>query len=289
MGGTWQGEKAEVPSTLGRGGKTGQKAGAFIASKVFWLLAQPLSIVLLLLLLAFLLVLQNRKRLALAALLLGFLVHGLVGFTNLGYLLIQPLEDRFAVPAEPPEKIDAIIMLGGATLGRPSSARQITELNDAGDRLTTTLWLANRYPRAKILISGGSGIMTEEEEPEAVTAQRFFIAQGVAADRLVLEGESRNTDENVANAKVLLGDDAKSLLLVTSAFHMPRSVGIFRQAGIDVIPWPTDYRTPGPQSFGVDVANPVQNMLVTTVAIKEWVGLLVYNWSGKTETLLPAP
>ncbi|MBO9587156.1 YdcF family protein [Devosia sp.] len=262
----------------------------FLASKVFWLLAQPLSVVFLLMLIAIATLFWGRRRLAAAALVLGLLIHGIVSFSNLGYLIMQPLEDRFAVPAPPPENVDAIIMLGGATLERPSSARQITELNDAGDRLTTTLWLAKKYPAAKIFISGGSGALTDEGEAEATTAERFFLAFGISRDRLVLEGASRNTDENVANTKALLGANADgTILLVTSAFHMPRSVGIFEKTGLSVIPWPTDYRTPGQQSFGFDIANPVQNVNVTTAGIKEWVGLLIYNWTGKTSDLFPGP
>jgi uncharacterized SAM-binding protein YcdF (DUF218 family) len=260
----------------------------FLVSKIFWLLAQPLSVVFLLMLGAILSLFWGRKRLALSALILGLLVHGAVSFTNLGYLIMQPLEDRFAVPAPRPTSVDAIIMLGGATLERPSTARQTAELNDAGDRLTTTLWLAQIYPTAKIFISGGSGAMTDEGEAEATTAERFFLSFGISPDRLVLEGESRNTDENVANTKVLLGDSGEgTLVLVTSAFHMPRSVGIFEKAGISVIPWPTDYRTPGPQWLGFDIANPVQNVNVSTAAIKEWVGLVIYHLTGKTSELLP--
>lgn len=262
----------------------------FWVSKVFWLLAQPLSLVFLLMLAGLILLLRGRKRLAVAALAVGLLLHGTVSFTNFGYVLMQPLEDRFAVPSPAPTAVDAIIMLGGATFARPSAVRQITELNEAGDRLTTTLWLANAYPDAKIFISGGSGILSDEGESEAETASRFFRAHGVAADRLVLEGESRNTDENVANTKALLGTAGEgALVLVTSAFHMPRSVGIFREAGIEVIPWPTDYRTPGPQWFGPDIVNPMQNIDVSTVAIKEWIGLLIYHWTGKTSELLPGP
>lgn len=262
----------------------------FLASKIFWLLAQPLSVVFLLMLGAVLALFWGKKRLAATALVLGVLIHGTVSFTNLGYLIMQPLEDRFAVPAPPPPAVDAIIMLGGATLERPSSARQIAELNDAGDRLTTTLWLAQTYPSAKIFISGGSGALTDEGETEATTAERFFLAFGIARDRLVLEGESRNTDENVANTKALLGESGNgTIVLVTSAFHMPRSVGIFEKAGLSVIPWPTDYRTPGPQGFGFDIANLVQNVNVSTAGIKEWVGLLIYYWTGKTSELFPGP
>lgn len=262
----------------------------FLASKIFWLLAQPLSVVFLLMLVAVAALFWGKKRLAAAALILGLVIHGAVSFTNLGYLVMQPLEDRFAVPAPPPQTVDAIVMLGGATLEGPSSARQITELNDAGDRLTTTLWLAQAYPTAKIFISGGSGLLIDEGEPEATTAERFFLAFGIAQDRLVLEDGSRNTEENVANTKGLLGENADgTIVLVTSAFHMPRSVGIFEKAGISVIPWPTDYRTPGPQGFGFQIANPVQNVNVSTAAIKEWVGLVIYNLTGKTSELFPAP
>ena len=262
----------------------------FLASKVFWLLAQPLSVVFLLMLGAVVALFWGKKRLAATALVLGLLIHGTVSFTNFGYLLMQPLEDRFAVPSPPPETVDAIIMLGGATLEGPSTARQITELNDAGDRLTMTLWLAQEYPAAKIFLSGGRGLLTDEGEAEATTAERFFLNFGIDRERLVLEGESRNTDENVANTKTLLGDSADgTVVLVTSAFHMPRSVGIFEKAGISVIPWPTDYRTPGPEGLGFQIANPVQNVNVTTAAIKEWVGLLIYNWTGKTSDLFPGP
>ncbi|MCW5721135.1 MAG: YdcF family protein [Devosia sp.] len=261
----------------------------FVASKVFWLLAQPLSVVLLLIVLGLGLLWAKRRRLAVAALLLAALVQAVVGFTNLGYVLIQPLEDRFAVPTQMPERVGAIIMLGGATLARPSMARGTAELNDAGDRLTTTLWLAGLYPDARIVLSGGSGLLADESESEAETAQRFFAQHGVARDRLILEGESRNTDENVALTRALLDEVPRPLVLVTSAFHMPRSVGLFGAQGLEVIPWPTDYRSPGPRSFGLDMANPVQNLNVTTVAIKEWIGLLIYHWTGRIAVFFPGP
>src|SRR5690606_8086136 len=126
----------------------------FVASKLFWLFAQPLSVILLLVLVGVLLVWWGRRRAALVSLGLAALVHVAVGYTSLGYVLIQPLEDRFAVPANPPDEISAIVLLGGATFARPSTARAVTELNQSGDRLVTTLWLAQRYPDAKLVLSG---------------------------------------------------------------------------------------------------------------------------------------
>ncbi len=261
----------------------------FVAAKVFWLLTQPLSITLLLLLVGLALLWTARLRLAATALLLAAIVLGTTGFTTLGYVLIQPLEDRFARPAEMPETAGAIIMLGGATLARPSSARQTVEMNDAGDRLSATLWLAGRYPEAKIILSGGSGLLSGETESEAVTAARFFTSFGIASDRLVLEGDSRNTDENVALSRDFLDDAAGPVFLVTSAFHMPRSVGLFAAQDLDVVPWPTDFRSPGPVGFWFDIANPVQNISVSTVAIKEWIGLAIYHWTGRIGALVPGP
>jgi len=260
----------------------------FVASKVFWLLAQPLSIVFLLLLVGLVALVAGRRRLAAAGLVLALLVQGLVGFTSLGYMLIQPLEARFSVPTEPPEQVGAIVMLGGATLARVSTARQIAELNAAGDRLVTTLWLAERYPEAPIVLSGGSGLLSGDTESEATTAERLLMAHGVAAERLRLEGESRNTDENAVLTRELLSGVEGPVVLVTSAFHMPRSVGLFESQGIAVIPWPTDYRSSGLEGFGIDIANPVQNLEVASIAIKEWIGLLAYHWTGRTEELLPS-
>ncbi|MFD2646981.1 YdcF family protein [Devosia albogilva] len=260
----------------------------FVASKVFWLLAQPLGIVFLLMLAGLIALLAGRRRLAVAGLVLALLVHGLVSFTSLGFLLIQPLEARFGVPAEPPEQVGAIVMLGGATLARVSTARQVAELNAAGDRLVTTLWLARRYPDAPIVLSGGSGLLSGDTESEATTAERLLVAHGIAPERLRLEGESRNTDENAALTRDLLAGVDGPVVLVTSAFHMPRSVGLFEAQGIPVIPWPTDYRSSGREGFGIDIANPVHNLDVASIAIKEWIGLLAYHWTGRTGELLPS-
>ncbi|MHA6297259.1 YdcF family protein [Devosia sp. CAU 1758] len=261
----------------------------FVLSKIFWLIAQPISVVMLLILGALALVLVNRRRSAMAALFTAAVLLGGLSFTSIGYLLIQPLEDRFARPDVPSGAVSAIVMLGGATVARASSARQTVALNDAGERLTTTLWLAMQYPEARIVLSGGGGLLSGETESEAETARRFFIGLGIEEERLVLEGQSRNTAENAQFSRNALGDAGGTIILVTSAFHMPRSVGLFRQAGIDVVPWPADYRSSGTQGFGLDTAAPDQNLDVATTALREWIGLAVYRLTGQIETIFPGP
>ncbi len=261
----------------------------FYLSKIFWLLAQPVSIVLVFIIIAFLLLAFGRRRLGLGALLSAGLVLVLSAYTSLGYMVIQPLEDRFSTPATLPDEVSAIVVLGGATHGRPSTARHRAELNDAGDRLTEALFLARRFPDASVILSGGGGLFDDETEAEAETMRRFFVAQGISADRLVSEGASRNTDENSAFSADLLADRPGAVLLVTSAFHMPRSVGLFAMQGVEVVPWPSDYRSSGHEGLGIDLANPVNNINVLTVATKEWIGLVAYRLTGRTADLFPAP
>lgn len=259
----------------------------YLLAKIFWVVAQPLSMIGLLVLLGIVLLALGRRRLGIGANVAALLVLVLCGFTSFGALILHPLENRFVRPATMPQTVDSIIVLGGSTLARVSTIRGVAEMNEAGDRLTDAVMLARLYPEAQIVYTGGSGIL-DSGEPEAATAQRFLLSQGIAPERLVLEDQSRNTDENAELTADLLGSDNGVALLVTSAFHMPRSVGLFQRVGLDVIAWPTDYRSSGEESFGLDFANPAHNLSNTSVALKEWIGLLVYNWTGRIDTILPA-
>jgi len=258
-----------------------------IVAKIFWTVAQPLSATLLLIVVGLLASIKFRKTGTVVAA-LGALLLGVSSFTTAGILLIRPLEERFERPAWP-EQVGAIIMLGGASNGPISTARQITEFNLAGDRFAETLRLAQLYPGAKIVVSGGMAVLMDGGEPEAQTAQRFFLGMGIPQERLVLEDQARNTEENAGLSKSLLAGIEGPKLLVTSAFHMPRSMGLFRKVGIEMLPWPTDYRSSGLEGFGLDVTNPVDNLMTMTTAIREWVGLAAYRWTGKIDEIFPGP
>lgn len=257
----------------------------FVLSKVFWMLAQPLSLSLLLIVAGLLLVGFNRRRWGLGLAIAGTLVLGLCAFTTVGALLIQPLEARFPRPA-PPSEVAVIIVLGGSTDNDVSAARGVTELAQGADRLTEALRLAQLYPQARILLSGGIGALDGGGEPEAISAARLLEQSGIARERLILEPNSRNTDENAIFSKQVLADYPGTALLVTSAFHMPRSMGLFRKQGIVVIAWPTDYRSTGTQGFGIDL-EPVPNLERTTVALREWIGLVAYRLTVRIDAIFP--
>jgi uncharacterized SAM-binding protein YcdF (DUF218 family) len=261
----------------------------FVASKVFWLLAQPVSLALLFGLLGLLLMLTRWKWTSRLAVLLSIAVLVVSAFTTLGYVLVRPLESAFQRPATAPASVSGIIILGGGMDSEINEIRGGYELNRSGDRFMEGLRLAELYPGARLVITGGIGDIDQAGEPEAVAAERFFLDFGIAKERLILESESRNTEENAQLTKALVSPKpGETWLLVTSAFHMPRSVGVFRTAGFEVVPWPVDYRGAGNETFAFTLHQPAENVTVTTLAIREWVGLAAYYLTGKTDDWLPA-
>ena len=260
----------------------------FYISKIFWLLAQPLSLALLLLLTGLLAGLLKWNRIRSLASVASALVLFLTLFTSTGAVLLQKLEDRIPRAGLPAGGPACIITLGGGFESEVVTARGGFEMTQAGDRFVETLRLARDFPQARILISGGDGSLTGAYEGDAVIGPRFFEAFGVPAARLIRETESRDTFENAGNTKTLLEENGlKDCLLVTSAFHMPRSVGLFRKLGLEVLPWPTDYRTTGRASLGLDFTQPSTNAQLMTTALREWTGLLFYYLAGRTPALLP--
>ncbi|HVW57789.1 MAG TPA: YdcF family protein [Rhizobiaceae bacterium] len=262
----------------------------FVISKIGGFFLQPLNFVAFLFAIGIIALFLHRKRTALVFSSIAFVVLALAIWSDIGALLMQPLEERFQRPANLPQDIKGVILLGGAFEGGINRVRHGYELNAAGDRVIETLKLARLYPQAKILVTGGNGSLVRNEMPDADVAPKLFAAMGILADRLILEDKSRNTYQNAVFSKALADPKpGDNWVLVTSAFHMPRSVGIFRAAGFPVIPWPCDYRTLGNEKFGFSHDDPQGAVGTLSLAVHEWVGLLGYWMTGRTETLFPAP
>ncbi len=260
----------------------------YYASKFFWLMAQPLSLAFLLVLAGLVAWLAGWSRLHAAASAIAALVLFVTLFTSTGAVLLQRLEDRIERAALPEGGPGCIIMLGGGIEAEVIAARGGFEMNQAGDRFIETLRLAREFPQAKILVSGGDGSFSGTYAGDAAVAAQFFETFGIARGRLIQEDASRTTFENVANTRAMLAQDGlDGCLLVTSAFHMPRSMGLFRKQGLAVLPWPTDYRTTGRASLALDFTQPSTNSQLLTTALREWTGLLAYYLAGRTDTFFP--
>lgn len=256
----------------------------FYLSKIFWLLVQPLSLAFLLAALAALASLLGGRRIATGLAGLSATTLFVTLYTTTGNVLLQSLEDRIPRPAPAPQTVSCIIMLGGGVENEVMSGRGGVEFNAAADRYTETLRLALAHPEAKILVSGGDGSFSGRYEGEASASAAFFASLGVQPERLIAENASRNTWENTLNTKELIAQEGlRDCLLLTSAFHMPRSLALFAKASMTVTPWPVDYRTSGTVRLGFDFTQPSLNAQNTSTAVREWLGLLGYYAAGRID------
>jgi uncharacterized SAM-binding protein YcdF (DUF218 family) len=262
----------------------------FPVSKIFWLIAEPATLLVLIasvgVALSFTPWARTGRKLAALAV-LGLLI---ILFTPLGQALLQPLENRFPPPPADLPPPTGIIVLGGGLEEAKSEARGQTLLNDDGMRLIAGLQLARRYPTARLIFTGGSGNFLEHEPAEATGVQKFWLDLGGATDRMIFEAKSRNTWDNAVFTRDLVKPQyGDTWLLVTSAWHMPRSMGIFRRLGFHVTAYPVAYRTFGDARDWGFFASASDRIATLDLGVREWIGLLAYRLTGKTNALFPAP
>jgi uncharacterized SAM-binding protein YcdF (DUF218 family) len=262
----------------------------FVLSKVLGFFAIPSNLVISLGLFGLLLwptrFARTGRRLAAASL----MVLAILGLSPVGNALIIPLEQRFPPWEAAHGAPDGIIVLGGMITPDVSAARHDVVLNESAERVTVVAELARRYPNARILFSGGSGALLFDEAKEAEFVVRLLESFGITRARVLLEDRARNTVENAVYAKQVAQPKAgERWLLVTSAYHMPRAVGVFRQAGFAVEAFPADWRTRGPQDALRPFGTVGDGLRRTDTAVREWVGLAVYWLTGKSADLFPAP
>jgi uncharacterized SAM-binding protein YcdF (DUF218 family) len=254
----------------------------FLLSKILALLTQPLAWVAALLALG-LLFLQGRPRRGYRLVSVALALLLLMGWLPLPDMLLRHLENQYA---EMPLQADlraytGVVVLGGALESAYVSQSHAQPLmNDGAERMTSAVAMLQRNPHLRVLFTGGEGAMFGTGPSEAERARVFFDSMGVSPERVIYEAASRNTYENALLAARLPGiDTTQRWLLVTSAWHMPRSVATFAKAGWNVTAYPVDFRTgattPWTEYSLMIGANRWELML------HEWVGLLAYRLTGR--------
>lgn len=209
----------------------------------------------------------------------GLLGLGVLGFQALPDALLRPLENRYPVPA--PTALGGyagIIVLGGA-LEHPRSflLHGQVPLGDAAERMTVPLALMQHHPTWTLVFSGGEGRLNRVGVSEADLAKAFFSQQGLSPGRTLYEASARNTRENARHVADMLGARCQQerWLLVTSAFHMPRSLAEFEATGCQITPYPVDYRT-GAATPWFEYSM-VHSLLHWQTALHEYLGLWGYG------------
>jgi uncharacterized SAM-binding protein YcdF (DUF218 family) len=253
-----------------------------LLSKFLNLLAQPLNVVLVLLALSLLLGQSSPRRArALSATALVLLV--LTGLKTLPDLVVSQLENQTAEPAPDADLsgYTGVIILGGALEpGRLSLHHSQALLNSGAERMTEAVVLWRRKPDLQLVFSGGEGELFGSGPSEAERARRFFSGMGVPEKALTLETRSQNTYENAVFSAQLPGvDPHQRWLLLTSAWHMPRSLATFQKAGWNVTPYPVDYRTGG--ITPLTTYNLGEGAERWELLLHELIGLAAYRLSGR--------
>jgi uncharacterized SAM-binding protein YcdF (DUF218 family) len=262
----------------------------FILSKVLAFLTVPSNLILGLGIAGMVLLLTRFKRIGVRLMAACLLLLVVVGILPIGTALIGVLENRFPAWKESAQPVDGIIVLGGPIDSRMSLVRGSIAIGGEVERFTEAAILARRYPSARVVFTGGNPSLLRDYPPEAVYAVQLLELLGVPASRVTLEDKSRNTAENATLTKALAqpkpGD---RWVLVTSAMHMPRSVGVFRKAGFSVEPYPVDWHTLPDADWLRLSRNLLGGLGRLDAAAHEWVGLIAYWLTGRTSELLPGP
>ncbi len=200
--------------------------------------------------------------------------------------LLRPLERRFPVPDLSSIRVDGIIVLSGGIRASQSAYWGQPVLSESAERLTGFLGLARRHPEARLVVSDG-GWDSSGQPLGAVTARQLFAALMHDTLRVEFEEKSKSTRDNAVFAKALSDPAAgERWVLVTSGFHMPRSVGAFRAVGWNVIPYPVDFRTGPGVSLGFQ---PAESLVEFSMGLREWIALVTYRILGYTRSVFPGP
>ena len=256
-------------------------------SKLLPLFVYPLGLACILLLIA-LFFCFKRSKFTFIPILLALVILLTTGNEKVSNYFLKSLEWQYLPVPELPTA-DAIVVLGGST-NSVAYPRVLPELNERGDRITYAAKLYKDGKAPVIVLSGGRINWDGSKESEAKDITKLLELMGIPSEAIIQEGKSVNTYENaIFTQKILEEQGIEKILLVTSAFHLPRALKIFQHLGIDTIPAPTDYfvseyelqeRDFSLESTILSLIPNAKNLDRTTTVIKEYIGTIVYWLRG---------
>ncbi len=254
----------------------------FYLAKVVNYILNPLYILSFsLIILVFLLLFTNFKKLTIFFAKFLLILFLFFGYTPLSNFILNKIEDFIKPSRYPIQQLQGVVVLGGIfDSGLKSQERNDVFLNSGAERATKALELYNKNPKLLILFSGFSQDFKPQGWSESDMAKKFFLDQGVKSDNLIFENKSRNTFENIKYTKDIISNFRGTWGLITSASHMPRSYFTFKKQGIVLEPISVDYRTGISKMFWIDFNISVGLGNWSTI-IHELVGISYYKITGK--------
>ena len=255
---------------------------SFYLSKILWLILNPFNIFIFITLLSIFLYFIKLKRLSLIIFLINFVFITLISFLPIGSYLIYTIEKEYHSNINPPEKVDGILILGGATIPQLYNEYNQISLNGSSERLVESVFIIKKFDKAKVIFSGGSGLVNRPDLDHAKVAKSFYKKIGIETNQIIFEDKSRNTYENIIYSKKIANPKInENWLLITSASHMKRALLIADKNNWKLIPYAVDFKNI--KNFKlIPNLELLKNLNSFQQASHEWLGLISYYLMGRT-------
>ena len=256
---------------------------SFYLSKILWLIVNPFNIFIFITLFTMFLYFINFRRLSLIIYLINFIFIALISFLPIGSYLTYIIEKEFHTNTKFPDQVDGILILGGAT--NPLLFKEFDQisLNGSAERLVESVMIIRKFEKAKVIFSGGSGIVNRSDLGHSQVAKLFYKKIGVDINKIFFEDKSRNTHENIIySKKIAKPKKNENWLLITSAFHMKRALLIAEKNNWKFIPYAVDFKNIKEFKLTPNL-NLLSNLNSFQSGLHEWLGLVSYYLIGRTE------
>lgn len=250
-----------------------------VLSKMLDLLLAPLTWALVLVVLG--LVLRRRTRLATGLGVGGVVLLWVFSAQPVANALTRIGESAAGSTYRPEATYDAVILLGGALDPEATEEHGTPQYSGAAERVLATFELLREGKASEVLITGGSLDPGPGAVVEALVERDQLIRWGIAPERIIVEGNSRNTRENAVNSGPLIArHNWRTLLLVTSALHLPRALGCFRAVGLSPDALPVDFHGYDPKRHTGSILPRASALAQSTDVLRELAGRIVYRVLG---------
>ena len=262
-----------------------QNIMSFYLSKILWLILNPFNIFIIINFLIIILYVLSFRRLSKTIFVINFLFLIIISILPIGNYLIYQIEKEYHSNTEIPENIDGILILGGATNVLMFREYGQISLNESAERLVESVDIIRKHQNAKVIFSGGSGVLNRPDLGHSDVAKFFYKKMGLDINRLIFENSSRNTYENILfSKKIIIPKKNEKWLLITSASHMKRAQLVAEKNNWNLIPYAVDFKNLKNFKFTFNL-NLLSNINYFQQGSHEWLGLISYYLMGRTSKI----
>ena len=257
----------------------------FYLSKILWFVINPFNFMLFLIFGGLLSHLLQKNLLSKLFYFIFFIFFIISSVVPTGRFMLHSLEKNFHNQHSLPNEVEGVLILSGSIDGILSKEYNTIHLNENAERLFESIALINMYPKAKIIFSGGPAYIFNKKIIQVDLAEEFFSKLGIDTHKINFESRSRNTYDNIFFSKIIANPKPKEKwLVVTSAFHMKRTLNIANKLKWNLIPYAVDFKQTKKFSWKPSI-NFLGNIRTFHFASHEWLGLVFYYLTGKSSKI----